>query len=160
MAFIQQNVPQPNRVHTFSVRDFRGGLNNRSALLQNHEASSVLNMDYTTDEVLEKRKGQTYYDEYVTPEAVDFLFEYKPYNSNDVLFRCTPAGLYVNDDKIHDVEGSISAINHQGYMVFSDGGRLYAYGHFPQSGDTYVNIIGTAVDEFLFMEIVLFSVHC
>ena len=154
MAYIQKNTPPPNKVLTFSVRDFSGGLNNRSDQLNDNEASSIINMEFVDETLLEKRRGQTYFDEFITPTPVVYIDEFKPYNSPDVLIKATESNVYVNDVLIGSVAGKINGVNHNGRYVFADGNKLYAYGTFPQVDSTYVKIVGTATPDNILMEVV------
>ena len=63
MAYIQKNTPPPNKILNFSLRNFSGGLNNASDLLEDNESSDLLNMSFVDETLLEKRKGQELFDE-------------------------------------------------------------------------------------------------
>ena len=132
MAYIQKNTPPPNKVLTFSVRDFSGGLNNRSDQLNDNEASSIINMEFVDETLLEKRRGQTYFDEFVTPLLLFISMNLNLTTSPDVLIKATESNVYVNDVLIGSVAGKINGVNHNGRYVFADGNKLYAYGTFPQ----------------------------
>lgn len=154
MAYIQRNVPPPNQSLNFSLLDFAGGLNNRSENLANNEAENVINMAFTNDSVMEKRKGTTSYDELTLSEPILFIDEFKPYKEEDVLIRATATKVYVNDILIKEVKGEISGTNFQGKYFFADGDGLYVYGKFAQETGTYVTILGTAVDEYKLFTVV------
>ena len=154
MAFIQKNTPPPNTVMTFSLRDFSGGLNNRSDQLKDNEASSILNMDFADDTLLEKRKGQTYYDEFAPGSNIIYIDEYKPYNANNVVIKATSTKVYINDVVLTNVSGRINGINHDGKYIFADGNKLYVYGLFAQTTTTYEKVIGIPINDYTLLEIV------
>ena len=154
MAFIQQNVPPPNKIITFSLRDFSGGLNNRSDQLEDSEASSILNMKFADDTLLEKRRGQTYFDDFTTSTPVIYIDEFKPYQDGNVLVKATETHVYIEDEVLTDVNGKINGVNHNGRYMFADGHTLYVYGRFAQESSTYVKIIGTAVNDYVLLEVV------
>lgn len=153
MAFIQKNTPPPNQVMTFSLKDFSGGLNNRSDQLKDSEASSILNMEFADDTLFEKRKGQTYYDEFITDTPVLYIDEFKPYVDVNVLVKSTATHVYINDQVLTNVQGKINGVNHNGKYIFADGDKLYVYGMFPQVASTYVKIVGTAINDYVLLEI-------
>jgi len=162
MAYIQKTTPPPNKVLNFSLKDFSGGLNNASDQLKPNEASSLLNMAFVDESLMEKRKGQDYYDELIildnatTPAPDDILFidEYKPYDGTNELLRSSALKVYLGTTKIADVLGKISGINYNGKYIFADGTNLYVYGKFPQTETTYEKITGTAVATPVLMKIV------
>lgn len=153
MAFIQKNTPPPNDVMNFSLKDFSGGLNNRSDQLKDNEATSILNMSFADDTLLEKRKGQIYFDDLITDIPVVYIDEFKPYQDENVLIRATETHMYIENDILTDVQGKINGVNHDGKYIFSDGNKLYVYGIFPQADSTYVKITGTAVNDYVLLEI-------
>lgn len=167
MAFIQKITPPPNKIYNFSLKDFSGGLNNASNQLKDNEARNLLNMMFCDDTLMEKRKGQEYYDEldltYVpepleeTSPSADVLFidEYKPYKDEDKLIRSTSTKMYVGDNEVATLSGEMCGANYQDKYVFADGSKLYVYGKFPQeSASPYVTVEGTPVDDYVVMEIV------
>lgn len=154
MAFIQKTTPPANKIMTFNLRSFTGGLNNFSEQLLDNQASSILNMMFADETVMEKRYGQKYFDEVVLDSEVTFLDEYKPYNDVDKLVRATNSKLYIGGTLVKEIEGKPCGINHQGRYFFVDGKKLYVYGKFAQADSTYVNVIGTPVDEYRVMQVV------
>ena len=52
MAFIQSNIAPIEKEYYFSMKDFSGGLNNRSEVLNDNEASDLLNMMFTNGEIM------------------------------------------------------------------------------------------------------------
>lgn len=154
MAFVQKSTPPPNKILNFSYRDFSGGLNNRSDQLQDNEASSILNLDFADDTLFEKRKGQTYFDEFITETPIIYIDEYKPYQNTNLLIRATESKVYIEDQLLANVAGKINGVNHSGKYIFCDGSKLYIYGLFAQEASTYVNIIGTPINNNVLLEIV------
>ena len=154
-AYIQQNTPPPNKVFTFTLQDFSGGLNNRSDQLEDNELTSVNNMMFTDETLLERRKGQKVFDEGINfNEPIVFIDEYKPYQDDDVLIQATPTKVYINGVLLTAVSGNITGVNHKGRYFFADGDKLYAYGKYAQTESEYVKITGTAVDDYVLMEVV------
>ncbi len=172
MAYIQKITPPPNKIYNFSLKDFSGGLNNASNQLNDNEARNLINMMFCDDTLMEKRKGQEYYDDldisYIpeppeNPEepseepSTDVLFidEYRPYKDTDKLIRATNKKMYVGNDEIATLSGEMCGANFQDKYIFADGTKIYAYGKFPQeSTSPYVVVEGTAVDDCVVMEVV------
>lgn len=162
MAFIQKTIPSPNKVYTFSLKNFAGGLNNSSDQLIDNESSDLINMSFCDDTLMEKRLGQTYYDELIlydnevtpTVDGVLFIDEYKPYTGTDTLIRSTDLKVYLGTTKIADVTGEIDGENFQGKYFFADGDELYCYGIFAQTTSTYEKVTGTAVATAVVMKVV------
>lgn len=154
MAFIQKNTPPPNTILTFTLKDFSGGLNNSSDQLKDNESSSILNMEFADESILEKRKGQVHFDEFVTSTPSYYIDEFKPYQDENVLVRATDTHVYIENEVLTNVQGKISGINHDGKYIFADGNKLYVYGLFPQVTSTYVKITGTAVNDYVLLEII------
>ena len=75
MPFIQKSTPPPNKILNFSLRNFAGGLNNRSDQLEDHESPNVLNMIFADETLLEKRQGQTLFDDVHFEKPVVFIDE-------------------------------------------------------------------------------------
>ena len=143
MAYIQKTTPPPNKVLNFSLKDYAGGLNNASDQLKPNEASSLLNMAFVDESLMEKRKGQDYYDDLVifdnaevpAPDDILFIDEYKPYDGTNELLRSSVLKVYLGTTKIADVLGKISGINYNGKYIFADGTNLYVYGKYNQMQD-------------------------
>ena len=156
MAYIQDRTPNPNKIINFSLQDFSGGLCNRSDQLMDNEASDLLNMDFADDTLMEKRKGQMYFDYHTMPDgdAVVFIDEYKPHQDDDVLIRASENHLYIETEVLTDLQGKPHGTNHDGYYMFSDGDKLYAYGWFQQEGGTYIRIEGDAINDYVLLEVV------
>jgi len=155
MAYIQKVTPPPNKILNFSLRDMSGGLNNRSDELKDNESPDLINMMFIDDVLMEKRKGQKYYDALDLASPITFIDEYKPYNDDDVLLRATDSALYAGTTCLSDtLAGTPTGTNHGGRYFFADGAFLKVYGKFPQSTSTYQKVIGTAVDEYMIMKVV------
>lgn len=154
MPYIQQNTPPPNRVLSFSLTNFVGGLNNRSELLEMNQCSDVLNMTFADDTVMEKRKGATFFDTLVLPDPIVFIDEFKPYEGSDVLIRASEKELYFGDTKLANIDGQMTGLNFLGKYFFSDGSKIRVYGKFPQVATTYEHIIGTPSADFQLFQVV------
>jgi hypothetical protein len=142
MAWIQNANPPQNKRLEFNLENFSGGLNNRSSVIEQNQASEVLNMHFTHQDVLEKRLGMELFDGFVTPEPITHLAHYRPYIGDDILIRATNSKVYANDVLIKDVQGEIDSVNYQGLLFFADGDALYAYGTFPTVTGWYLGIVG------------------
>lgn len=154
MAFIQKvNIP-PNAVNSFSLKDFSGGLNNRSDEVADNQLTDVLNMMFSDETLLETRQGQRYYSAFEYDGAIVYMDEYRPYVGNPQMVVATPTTVYFDDVAVKTVTGKITGITHEGLYYFADGDKLYCYGKFPSVDTTYVDIIGTPVDTYVVMEIV------
>lgn len=154
MAFVQKVKFSENKVESFSLNNFSGGLNNRSDIIENNQLSDVLNMIYSDDNLLETRNGQEYAQELGLNSAITFMDEYVPYVGDKIFLNATNLNLYANGVLIKTVEGKIHGINHEGRYYFADGKKMYCYGKFPQEDSTYVNVIGTPTTDFIVVEIV------
>ena len=154
MAYIQRNTPPPNKVYTFTLNNFAGGLNNRSEILQPNQCSDVLNMTFADDTVMEKRRGSTIVDTLRLNGELVFIDEYKPYNDTDVLIRATKTEVYVGNIKVANINGQITGVNFAGKYFFADGEKFYVWGKFPQTSTTYEEVIGTPDANYLLMEVV------
>jgi len=142
MAWVQ-DVTQPKKERfECNLEDFSGGLNNRSSVIEEHQASVMLNMHFTHQNVLEKRFGFTPIDELVLPSAITYVGMFKPYNAEDVLIRATSSEVYAGTTKIADVQGDISAVNHQGMFLFCDGEDMFMYTDVLPTSGTYVELKG------------------
>lgn len=172
MAYIQKNVPPPNKILTFSLKNFAGGLNNRSEILAPSEASDLMNMKFSNDTIMEKRNGTEKYDDVKLNEPVTFIHEFRPYRAMqdvdpnaddgtedyeilpDKLLRASDKEMYADDKKLTDVAGRVTGVNYNGKFIFVDGDKIRVYGKFPQFDRTYEKIIGTPVDELIVFELV------
>lgn len=153
MSYIQKSTPPPNRIMTFSLRSFVGGLNNRSEQLQVDEASDLINMVFSDDTVMEKRHGQILYDAVTLAKPIIFIDEFKPYADENVLLRATESEFYIEDKKLTDINGKPSGINHSGRYFFVDGKKLWVYGKFDQVTSTYRKVIGTPINDYVLLEV-------
>jgi len=153
MAFVQKTTPPPNQVLNFSIKDFSGGMNNRSDQIKDNEASVVQNLKFADDTILETRHGQKYYDETVLDAPVVFIDEYKPYNDVNQLIRATTTKMYFGTTEV-TISGKPSGVNHQGKYYFADGVKLRVYGKFDDTAGTYVQLIGTPITGYDVYEIV------
>lgn len=154
MAFIQKNTPPPNKIMTFSLKNFAGGLNNRSQLLEDNQAYNLVNMRFTDDTVMEKRFGSARVDEINVGAPITFMDEYRPYHAHDQLIRSTSEKMYVNDTELTTLHGDMCGVNFRGKYYFADGASLRVYGTFGSETTTYEKIIGEAVETNVLMEVV------
>lgn len=165
MAYIQKVTPLPNKILNFTLRNFVGGLNNRSEQLKYNEASNVLNMRFADDTVMEKRNGVTYYDEMDLDDELIFIDEYKPYDGSDQLIRATKEKMYVGIESsgselistliTDSLAGKPCGTNYMSRYFFVDGDKLYVWGIFPQTTETpHVVVTGTPVEAECLMEVV------
>lgn len=154
MAYIQKITPPPNRIMNFSLKNFAGGLNNRSDQLEDKEASDLLNMEFVDETLMEKRKGQKYFDELALNEPIVFIDEFRPHNDENVLIRATANHLYIEDTVLTNLNGKPSGVNHEGMYFFADGGKLYVYGVFHQTNTTYRKVVGTPINDYVLLEVV------
>jgi len=93
MAYIQRNTPSPNEVYTFSMKEFAGGLNNRSDQLKNNQASSVMNMAFSDDTLMTTRPGQKLYDDLIISTVETILLDTSivGQTSGDTVNKYTPS---------------------------------------------------------------------
>jgi hypothetical protein len=144
MPWIQQSSPPPNQIHSFSLQNYAGGMNNRSRMLQDNESPHVLNMMFTDQEVLERRPGTKKYDEVHLGEPVTWMDEYRPFDETDQLIRATDTKIYADGAQIATTGWRITGVNYQGKYIYTDGGNVRVYGKFPQASiGEYVEVRGT-----------------
>ena len=153
MAYIQRITPPPNKLLNFTLKDFSGGLNNRSDQLKDNEAPDILNMDFADDTIMEKRKGQEYFNEWQR-DNTNFIGEFRPHQDEDVLVTATNTHLYIENEVLTDLNGSVNPINHNGRLMFADGDKLYVYAKFPQEESTYFKIHGNTINDYVLFEVV------
>lgn len=154
MAYYQRNIPNPAKIHSFTLSNFIGGLNNRDQLPQENECTDVMNMSFTQDGLMEKRRGVTYFDDVELSGEIIFIDEYKPHNEESILLRATNTEMYIGSALLRTVNGQVNGVNHQGKYFFCDGSGLFSYGRFDDEASTYVEIIGTQVLDYVLMQVV------
>lgn len=154
MAYLQKNVPPPNKVLTFTMNNFVGGLNNRSSQLQPNESFNLLNMKFDDESVMVKRDGVDYYDAHVITGSITYIDEFKPYQDTFQLIRASNTQVFSGTTKIADVAGKINGMNYMGAYYFVDGAKIRVYNKFPQAAGTYLKIVGTPVNSYVCMELV------
>ena len=96
MAWIQKNnIPIPKKI-PFSLNNFNGGLNNKSSdtMLQDNQASDLLNMAFSEDGLMEKRHGVEQMLNTPLDKPITFLDVYTPINSKPELLVGTNQELY------------------------------------------------------------------
>lgn len=167
--YVQRNAPPPNKVNTMTLRDFTGGLNNRSTQLEDHQASDILNMKFTDDTIMEKRTGIEYVGTLDLPAAITYFDTIKPYAMTiveekedelpavidvDRYVVASDSEMYVNGVKVADLAGRMMGKNYMGKYFFADGAKLRVYGKFPQVSTTLEKVIGTPVNDYVVMDVV------
>lgn len=173
MAYIQRNIPNSNKEYNFSLTDFSGGLNNRSEVLNDNEASDLINMMFSNSDIMEKRNGQYALEGIELPKPITHLNEFIGTDSaidgpkwgitrfgdrftdiGNYLVTATDKELYIDGVKITDVNSKIDGISHQGKYFFVDGDKLKVYGSYPKIESTYIKIIGDVPEKNVLLEIV------
>ena len=79
MAYVQNNVAPIEKTYVFALKDFSGGLNNRSEILKDNEASDLINMMFTNGEVNGKRDGQRAIGDFKLDMPITFIDEFKAF---------------------------------------------------------------------------------
>lgn len=151
MPFIQTNVPQQRKLNTFSLKNFNGGLNNFSNIIADNEASDLLNVSFTDESLIEKRKGIELYSDFepINSESdITFVDEYVPYIGDSQLIAATDSEFYFfledNQNNVN-INGKISGSNYMGKYFFTDGYNIRVYGEVPSEEDNHTVLIGTPV---------------
>jgi hypothetical protein len=143
MAYIQSNIPSPSKIFNFSLLNFAGGLNNTSNILDASESPDLLNMMFTNDTLMEKRKGQKLYNNYSFTNPVnyidDFTGEVDDADGSAIwgtakwgdmfsspltnLIIGSGKDVYLNNKKIttFSFDGNISGTQYEGKYFFTDG---------------------------------------
>lgn len=153
--YIKSKLPPPNQIMTFTLRNFAKGLNNRSEVLEPGECSDVKNMSFTDDDVMEKRRGTTYFDELLLQGGeLVHIDEFRPYDDTDIMVRATKSEMYIGNTKVADLSGKTNGINFSGKYFFTDSKKLRAYGKFTDAASTYIRHVGTKVEDYILMEVV------
>lgn len=161
MRYIQRNIPNPSKVYSFALTNFIGGLNNKDYQPNENECTSVMNMAFMDDGIMEKRRGVTYFDSMTLPDPIVWIDEFMPSNPdapNDVnqLIRATKKAIYFDANLVRSIPNNkrVHGVNHEGKYFFVDGSGLFAYGRFTDKAGDFVRIVGTATTNFILMEIV------
>jgi len=156
MAYVQKSVPPPNNILNFSLKDFSGGMNNRSDQINDNEGAQVINLMFADDTILETRYGQKYYDEVDVTDPIIYLDEYKPYNEPNVLIRATIDTMYFGDVAI-PIFGKPCGVNYMGRYYFSDGVKLRVFAKYHIVGNvdsTHQKYVGTALEGYQVYDVV------
>jgi hypothetical protein len=156
VAYIQNRLPPPNKISSFTLENYSGGLNNISDQLEVNESPDLLNMVFSDETLMERRKGIEYYDadEVATSTAIVFQDEYKPYNEANIFIKATVSKIYFGTTEF-TIAGKPSGVNHKGKYFFTDGAKIYVYGKFPQEdASPTVDVIGTPNVGYVVMEVV------
>ena len=115
-----------------SINNFSGGLNNVEPdnEIADNESTDCKNMRFIDDTIMEKRPGIKLYDEdnYTDLNAkITWLDVYNPTLDDPKIVRATDTALYIADEKICDVEGSVMGVTYVGKYYFIDGKSLRVY---------------------------------
>ena len=129
MAYIQNVKIPPNKKMNFSLKDFSGGMNNRSDQIQDNEGAVVKNLMFADDTILETRYGQKYYSEKDYGGEVVYIDEYRPFKDEPILVVATKDKIFFGD-KEYPIKGTPQGVTHFGKYYFSDGEKLKVYGNF------------------------------
>lgn len=154
MAYLQRNIPPANQHLNFVLESMAGGLNNTDFTPEHNQAVLIKNMSFSDGDAMGKRKGTKYYDDNTFTNVVEFIDYYKPYDKEPIQITSTKNNIYANGTRIASVEDVVCGTTFAGNYLFVDGKRFRSYGTFPQSGSTYVKIIGDATEEMIVMNIV------
>src|SRR6185312_7255486 len=154
MVYLNHNIPPPNRIMTFSLKQFALGLNNKSEILDPGEASDIRNMLFTDDDVMEKRRGTTTFDNLLLTGDVVHIDEYRPYVDADIMVRASKTEMYVGNTKVTNVGGKVNAVNFGGRYFFTDSKKLQVYGKFTEAASTYLKHVGAKIDTYILMQVV------
>ena len=133
-VYIQQVAPPPNKKMYFSLKDFSGGMNNRSDQIEDNQGAVVSNLMFADDTILETRYGQKYYDDKTIDGEVVFIDEFRPYRDEPMLVRATKDKIYFGNEE-YPISGKPDGVNHLGHYYFTDGGKLKVYAKFNQDYD-------------------------
>lgn len=154
MAYLQKVNVAPNKVYPFSLQDFSGGINNRSKLLNDNQASDLLNMSFTDDVIMERRKGSEPYNSTTRNSVAQRLDQFRPYTDADRLVECDGSQLYMDGVSICTVAGNVDSVNFLGKYFFVDGQSLRVYGVFPQTASTFQRVNGIPTTAYVVMQVV------
>lgn len=151
MIYIQHNAPQPNRSYDYSITNFSGGLNNSSEELGANESPYIVNMSFDNETHMQKRRGQKRYNQIAYQRPVTYIDSFSPYeavestsSSSESVVVATDKEVFINMERIADVEGKIDGVGFDGKYFFVDGKKLYVYGEFSKDENTYYKVLGNS----------------
>lgn len=154
MRYIQTNIPSPARIYSFNLTDFVGGLNNRENIIDENQCSSVMNMAFTPDGVMMKRKGITWFDDFEINDPVTYIDQYAPNKEVMTLIRASNKEMYMDGTLIRNLGGQMKGVNFEGRYFFADSAGFWCYGKFEEPSGTYIQHIGTPSSNFALMEVI------
>jgi hypothetical protein len=158
MVFFQKNTPPPNKRETFTIKDYRGGLNNRhihAGLLDDTEASDLLNLAFADEVLYEKRKGAILDKPLTGFGDVTLLDTYRSYTDAPMQVEGGLTKLQINDIELAGYNATnMQGMNHMGHYFFTQGTDLIVYGKFPTSETAYEKVLGTPVNDYVVMKVV------
>ena len=116
----------------FTVANFAGGLNNVEPdnIIGDNESTDCRNMRFLDDVIMEKRPGIGVYDESNYPQisgSITWVDIYRPSLQDPLIVRGTDTELYIGDEKIADVEGTVRGVTYINKYYFVDGKSLRVY---------------------------------
>lgn len=153
-TYYQRNIPGPAKIYSFTLNNFVGGLNNRQYDPQENQCVSVLNMAFTNDGVMEKRRGTEYFDELDLGSPITFMDEYRPHEDDTSLIRATSTKMYLGNVLIRTLKNNMHGKNFSGRYFFGDTEGLWCYGRFKDDESTFIKHIGTKIEDYILMEVV------
>lgn len=143
VIYYQRSVPSPNQSFSYTLEDFTGGLNNRSLEPAPNQGVDLMNMRFTEDGFLEKRKGIAYYSDFSYNGKITYLDTFKPYKDTPKLITVTTNTLYLNNTGYANALGQVMGVNHNGRYIFVDTNNFRCIGTFSDLVvSTYTSIIG------------------
>jgi hypothetical protein len=156
MVYYQRTVPPVQQMIPFHLRQFNGGLNNRSNIHALNEASYCMNVSFYDDLIVEKRPGSKVYTNSdnvlmsdATMKTMVHFDMYRPYTGSDVFVRADSDGIIIDNRDLTTANvfplsgNSCDGENFLGKYFYVDGAYLRVYGTFPTSNSTYVRIVGS-----------------
>lgn len=141
----QHNTPSPNRVQSFTIKEFTGGLTNRSTYPSMNQALDILNMEFADEHAMRKRAGTSRVNDIEMHAPVTHIGTFRPYTDTDMEVVCDGITLRIGEEEVElpkaDVGKLMDAVNHMGAYFFTYGRNLYAYTKAQAEG-TYVKLTG------------------
>lgn len=116
----------------FTIANFAGGLNNVEPdnLIGDNESTDCLNMRFLDDVIMEKRPGIGVYDDTNYPSisgSITWVDVYRPSLQDPLIVRGTDSELYIGNEKVSDVEGTVRGVTYINKYYFVDGKSLRVY---------------------------------
>jgi len=132
MAQIKTTMSAPRpKIEPFSFHDFSGGLNNKTEIMDN-QARALLNMDFASDQKIEKRKSfapnRTVLAHGVatSTDIPRMHNEYKPYVGNNQDVVVTDLNIYINNIA-QEIAGVKDGLTFMNQYWFVNGEFIWVY---------------------------------